>query len=201
MSENAKIEAQKERVLTALNRMFELLGLEGTIRVEERNQHLAVKIASPDAGRIIGRKGQTLESLQLLVNRIMFKDDEEFPRVTIDIDGYASGDREPREGRRERRFDGDSERESGSFRRRSSRRFSDDGDEGGEHFSRSQLEQRALDAAKEVKRWGEPIKMPEMNAHDRRIIHLALQDDPEISTESEGEGAMKKVVISLKKSE
>ena len=41
--------------------------------------------------------------------------------------------------------------------------------------------------------------MPEMNAHDRRIIHMALRDDPEITTESEGEGAMKKVVISLKK--
>ncbi len=200
MAENAKIEAQKERVLTALNRMFELLGLEGTIRIEERNQHLAVKIASEDAGRIIGRKGQTLESLQLLVNRMMFKDDEEFPRVTLDIDGYASGDREPREGRRERRSDGEGERES-SPRRRSSRRSAEDGESGGERFSRSQLEQRAIDAAKEVKRWGEPIKMPEMNAHDRRIIHLALQDDPEISTESEGEGAMKKVVISLKKSE
>lgn len=38
-----------------------------------------------------------------------------------------------------------------------------------------------------------------MNAHDRRIIHVTLKDDPELTTESMGEGAMKKVVISLKK--
>ena len=61
--------------------------------------------------------------------------------------------------------------------------------------------QQAKDAAKEVKRWGEAVKLPEMNAHDRRIIHLTLQDDPEITTESEGEGSFKKVVVSLKKAE
>lgn len=42
------------------------------------------------------------------------------------------------------------------------------------------------------------MKLPEMNAHDRRIIHVTLQNDPDIVTESEGEGAFKKVVISLK---
>ena len=51
-----------------------------------------------------------------------------------------------------------------------------------------------------MKRWGDPVKLPEMNAHDRRIIHVTLQNDPEITTESEGEGAFKKVVISLKNS-
>ena len=59
------------------------------------------------------------------------------------------------------------------------------------------LEKQAKDAAKEVKRWGEPVKLPEMNAHDRRIIHITLKDDPEVTTESIGEGAMKKVVIAL----
>lgn len=44
-----------------------------------------------------------------------------------------------------------------------------------------------------------PVTLPEMNAHDRRIIHVTLKDDPELTTESMGEGAMKKVVISLKK--
>ena len=62
-----------------------------------------------------------------------------------------------------------------------------------------QLEQQALDAAKEVKRWGEPMTLPAMNARDRRIIHVTLQNDPELTTESIGEGAFKKVVISLKK--
>ena len=189
--ENPKFEPQKEQLIRTLATMFDYLGLNGTFRVEMRNERISVKIASEDAGRVIGRKGQTLESLQLLANRIMFKTDNEFPHVMLDIDGYANGDREPRgegeEGRPQR---------SESGRRRSRR----DGD----NFSRSsreQLEQQAKDAAKEVKRWGEPVKLPEMNAHDRRIIHLTLQDDPEITTESEGEGSVKKVVVSLKKAE
>ena len=99
MSENSKVEEQKSKALTTLSTMFKLLGLEASLRVEDQGSKLQVKITSDDAGRIIGRKGQTLESLQLLVNRMMFKDDEEFPRVTLDIDGYASGDREPRDGR------------------------------------------------------------------------------------------------------
>ena len=57
----------------------------------------------------------------------------------------------------------------------------------------------ALDKAKEVKKWGESVTLSEMNAHDRRIIHVTLQDDEELTTRSEGEGSMKKVVISLKK--
>ena len=189
--ENPKFEQQKEQLIRTLATMFDYLGLNGTFRVEMRNERISVKIASEDAGRVIGRKGQTLESLQLLANRIMFKTDNEFPHVMLDIDGYANGDREPRAEGEESR-----PQRSESGRRRSRR----DGD----NFSRSsreQLEQQAKDAAKEVKRWGEPVKLPEMNAHDRRIIHLTLQDDPEITTESEGEGSVKKVVVSLKKAE
>ena len=190
--ENPKFKQQKEQLIRTLATMFDYLGLNGTFRVEMRDNRMAVKIASEDAGRVIGRKGQTLESLQLIANRIMFKADNEFPHVLLDIDGYANGDREPRgEGEAE---ESRPQRESG---RRQSRR-------GGDNFSRSsreQLEQQAKDAAKEVKRWGEPVKLPEMNAHDRRIIHLTLQDDPEITTESEGEGSVKKVVVSLKKAE
>ena len=75
-------------------------------------------------------------------------------------------------------------------------------EEGGRRLTnRVQLGRKALDAAKEVKRWGDPIKLPEMNAHDRRIVHLALKDDPEVVTESEGDGVMRQVVISLKKQE
>jgi spoIIIJ-associated protein len=191
--ENPKFEQQKEQLIRTLATMFDYLGLNGTFRVEMRDDRISVKIASDDAGRVIGRKGQTLESLQLLANRIMFKTDNEFPHVMLDIDGYARGERESRDGDED-----DEPRRSprGDSARRQSRRGED-----GPRTSREQLEQQARDAAKEVKRWGEPVKLPEMNAHDRRIIHLALQDDPEITTESEGEGNFKKVVVSLKKAE
>ena len=188
------IEERKEKLIHTLATMFDYLGLSGNFRVEEKGQKLAVKITSDDAGRIIGRKGQTLDSLQLVLNRIMFKGDDEFPRIMLDIDGYSSGEREPRE----RREAGD---EAPRAPRAGGRRQSARGGRGDSEPRQSaeQLEQLARDAAKEVKRWGDPVKMPEMNAHDRRIIHMTLRDDPDIVTESEGEGAMKKVVISLKK--
>ena len=101
--ENPKFEQQKEQLIRTLATMFDYLGLNGTFRIEMRDERISVKIASEDAGRVIGRKGQTLESLQLLANRIMFKTDNEFPHVMLDIDGYANGDREPRgEGEEER---------------------------------------------------------------------------------------------------
>lgn len=194
------MEERKEKLIHTLATMFDYLGLSGNFRIEEKGQKLAVKITSDDAGRIIGRKGQTLDSLQLILNRIMFKGDDEFPRIMLDIDGYSSGDREPREPRepRERR---DSGEDAPRAPRSGSRRQSSRGGHGDfeSRQTAEQLEQQARDAAKEVKRWGDPVKMPEMNAHDRRIIHMALRDDPDIMTESEGEGAMKKVVISLKK--
>jgi spoIIIJ-associated protein len=34
-----------------------------------------------------------------------------------------------------------------------------------------------------------------MNAYDRRTVHLALQDDPKVSTKSRGEGHLRKIVI------
>ena len=70
-----KINLQKEALNRTLLTMFDYLGLKGDLRIEEKNGKLLVKIASDDAGRIIGRKGQILESLQLLANRILFMDE------------------------------------------------------------------------------------------------------------------------------
>ena len=178
---------RKERLNRTLLTMFDYLGLKGDLQIEEKNEKIAVKITSDDAGRIIGRKGQILESLQLLINRMMFKGDESYPHVILNIDGYANGERK----NNRKHDDNEEETESRPRERRQRTERSRNNTE--------QLEQQARDAAKEVKRWGEPVKLPEMNAHDRRIIHVTLQNDPEISTESEGEGAMKKVVVSLKK--
>ncbi|MBE6355788.1 MAG: KH domain-containing protein [Lentisphaerae bacterium] len=189
MAENPKFNEYKEQILQILMRMFDYLSLNGDFKIEEKGSKISVIISSDNAGRIIGRKGQTLESLQLLVNRMMFKSDEECPHITLDIDGYAAGDREAR--------DNGEEGETKEYRRRPRRNNGD----GAPRNSVEQLEKLARDAAKEVKRWGEPVKLPEMNAHDRRIIHITLKEDAEVTTESEGEGAMKKVVISLAKAE
>jgi len=60
------------------------------------------------------------------------------------------------------------------------------------------LEALARRLAGKVKRTGEPVKLEPMAAGERRIIHLALQNDAAITTDSEGEAPHRYVVIKLK---
>jgi spoIIIJ-associated protein len=53
----------------------------------------------------------------------------------------------------------------------------------------------AFKHGEKAKRIGKPVTLNPMNAHDRRIVHLALQNDKEIKTKSRGEGLYKKIII------
>ena len=57
------------------------------------------------------------------------------------------------------------------------------------------LEEMAQRAASEVRDRGEPVTLGVMPAAERRIIHLQLQDDPELKSESFGEGTSRRVRI------
>jgi spoIIIJ-associated protein len=61
------------------------------------------------------------------------------------------------------------------------------------------LNSLALRLAEKVKRRGERVVLEPMNSHERKMIHMALQDDRKIATYSEGEGSFRHVVIMLKK--
>jgi len=204
-----------DRTQRDLMKMFDFLGFDdAVVKASEDRGDILLAVESQDAGRIIGRKGQTLESIQLLINRMMQKDDPEYPRILISIDGYSSrfasgrghtsrntpedGELPPRRERRERREDRP-RRERGDRERAPRRRSRDDGEAGGGSQHEENLRQQALDAAKEVRHWGDPKTLPAMNSHDRRIIHITLENEPDLQTESVGEGAKKEIVISLKK--
>lgn len=53
--------------------------------------------------------------------------------------------------------------------------------------------------ASQVKRRGEKVVLEPMSPLERKIIHMALQDDPRVTTYSEGEEPYRKVIIALKK--
>ena len=53
--------------------------------------------------------------------------------------------------------------------------------------------------SEKVKRTGARIVLEPMNPHERRIIHTTLQDEPRISTFSEGDDPNRRIVISLKR--
>jgi spoIIIJ-associated protein len=52
-----------------------------------------------------------------------------------------------------------------------------------------------------VRLTGKAVTIGPFNAQERRIIHMALKDDPAVTTESLGEGAIKKIIIALRKRE
>ncbi len=46
-----------------------------------------------------------------------------------------------------------------------------------------------------VKKTRKPVTVNPLNAHDRRIVHMALQDDGQLNTRSRGEGTFRKIII------
>lgn len=69
-------------------------------------------------------------------------------------------------------------------------------DSGGYRNRRKEyLEKLALKMGAKAKQTGKPVVINPLNAHDRRIVHLALEKDKTLKTVSRGEGPLKKIVI------
>lgn len=72
--------------------------------------------------------------------------------------------------------------------------------EGFRAHQKETLEELALRSAAEVKRTHRRQLLPPLAPGERRLIHLALAEDPEVETESEGEGFLKRVAVRPKAS-
>ncbi|HEX2864494.1 MAG TPA: R3H domain-containing nucleic acid-binding protein, partial [Deinococcales bacterium] len=60
------------------------------------------------------------------------------------------------------------------------------------------LMETAQRAAARVRKHGQASELEPMNAADRRIIHIALREDPFVTTESVGEGRDRRVIVKLR---
>ena len=58
-----------------------------------------------------------------------------------------------------------------------------------------ELQERAVEYAAQVKENGKTQVISSLNPSERRVVHVALQDDPDIRSRSVGEGLFKKVLI------
>jgi spoIIIJ-associated protein len=71
--------------------------------------------------------------------------------------------------------------------------------EGFRAHQRESLEELAQRSAEEAKRTRRPQLLPPLSPSERRLVHIALAADPEVETESEGDGYLKRVAVKLKR--
>lgn len=73
-----------------LKDVFEAMEMEVTIRVEvnEEEKTVNVELLGDDMGVLIGKRGQTLDSLQYLTGLVVNKETEEYYRVKVDTENY-----------------------------------------------------------------------------------------------------------------
>lgn len=62
----------------------------------------------------------------------------------------------------------------------------------------AELKQMALLIAEKAKTTGAPQEMGPLNPYERRIVHLAIAEDPTVSSESIGDAFVKTVIISVR---
>ena len=142
-------------VTEVLDTLLRLMGVDGKVEASSDEIPVALNIEGDDLGILIGRRGQTLASLEYIVRLMVAERLKAWLPLSVDVAGYKK-------------------------RRRDS------------------LQKLALRLAEQVKSKHRAITLEPMLASERRIIHLALANHPDVATHSTGEGEDRKVVILLK---
>ncbi len=140
-----------------LQHILQYMNIRALVQVRSTDPlKLNIQGINENLGLLIGRRGETLSALQLLVSLIVGHRTKHRMRIIIDAENY-----------RERREEN--------------------------------LRSLALRVAQQVRNYRRSIALEAMPPHERRIVHIALADSKDISTESIGEGDARRVVISLKR--
>jgi spoIIIJ-associated protein len=140
-----------------LQNILQYLNIRANVQVRSTSPlTLNIQGINENLGLLIGRRGETLAALQLLVSLIVGHRTKHRMRIIVDAENY-----------RERR--------------------------------EANLRSLALRVAQQVRNYRRSIALEAMPPHERRIVHIALSESKDISTESIGEGDARRVVISLKR--
>ncbi len=81
-------EDSAELLAELLEEVVDGLGLDCEVSVEERDGELRGHVEGEDVGLLIGRRGQTIDAIQHLAQRILFHGGGSQVRVVVDADGY-----------------------------------------------------------------------------------------------------------------
>ncbi|RJQ53205.1 MAG: KH domain-containing protein [Actinobacteria bacterium] len=152
--DDAEIEAE---LTETAERILEMMGLEGRVTVAktEEGDFRVDMIGEDDLGILIGRHGQTLEAVQVLLGAVVNRMSHARRRVILDVEEYRRRRTEELEGLAERV------------------------------------------ARKAVSR-GEPVVLRPMTPFERKVVHMALHDNPDVETYSEGEEPYRRITVEPK---
>jgi spoIIIJ-associated protein len=70
--------------------VLDLLGMDTDVEIQQRDGSLVLEVIGEDLGLLIGRRGETLTSLQFVLNLILAKRLKKWSRVVVDVEGYRS---------------------------------------------------------------------------------------------------------------
>ena len=96
-------ETPAERARELVEGVLDELDLDGEVVVEEDDNRIELSVeGDDDYGLLIGKRGQTIDALQLLCYQAAFRGMRERKRVVVDAAGYRGRRRETLEGRADR---------------------------------------------------------------------------------------------------
>jgi spoIIIJ-associated protein len=96
-------ETPAERARELVEGVLDELDLDSEVEIEEDDDRISINVAGgDDYGLLIGKRGQTIDALQLLCYQAAFRGLRERKRVVVDAAGYRGRRRETLEGRADR---------------------------------------------------------------------------------------------------
>ena len=81
-----------------LQPIFDSMGIDEQLEFTIEEDSINVKISAEDIGIVIGRRGETLDSLQYLLGLVINKNSDKFIRVTLDVGNYREKEKKPLKG-------------------------------------------------------------------------------------------------------
>jgi len=148
----------REVIQSVVSDLLKLLSIEDDFEIIEKEDEESVDLVlnTGDSGIVIGRHGDTLEALQLIMSLCVSKKLDRFLRVSIEVGDYKK--------------------------------------------NRTEWLRNLADEAKErAVSQNRDIVLSELKSWERRVVHMLLQDDEKVVSQSQGEGKDRVLVISPKR--
>jgi spoIIIJ-associated protein len=88
MSERNRLADKREEAARILREILEKMSVDAEVSAFDDGERIILDAHGSESGLVIGKKGATLDALQYIVNRIVFKKPEDAIPIVVDAEGY-----------------------------------------------------------------------------------------------------------------